>query len=294
MKDNLRIGFAVFHQLMACQGCVFVVLFQAYTLHPQEAADCSRIYYHLYHRDVPYRNVFECILLRANLFELVRKPSLKDFDIRSLSTQNQCINSPSFEVFFPSIVSNIVADLMSIAPSCQADIVFILPFFLVRNLRISRRRFWGLVSIFSLGGIAIVISIARVIALAFSATTTQVAVWTALECSMAIIVACCPALRLLFRRSGGSEMNSSMENEQAWHRRPRGRTGVNPTGMGHWSSVYAEGTITDNELIAEANGRLIFKNVDFEIISERGSQAALPMKLRTESWEDLDSKAARV
>jgi hypothetical protein len=293
MKDNLRIGFAVLYQLMACQGCLFVVLFRAYTFHPQEAADCSRIYYHIYHRDVYYRNVFECVLLRANLFELVRELSLKHFDIRSLSTQNQCINSPSLAVFFPSIVCNIVADLMSIAPSYQADKVFILPFFLVRTLRISRRQYWGLVSIFGLGGIAIVISISRVIALAFSATTTQVAVWTALECAMAIIVACCPALRLLFRRSGGIETNSSMENEQSYHRRPKGRTGVIPKAMGVWSSVYAEGT-TDIELIAEANGRVIFKNVDFEIMSERGSQTLRPMKLRTESWEDLDSKAAHV
>jgi hypothetical protein len=182
---------------------------------------------------------------------------------------------------------------MSIVPSYQADIVFILPFFLLRYLHISRRQFWGLVSIFSLGGIAITISIARVVVLAFSATITEVAVWTALECSVAIIVACCPALRLLFRRPPRSETDSSVEKENVHHRHGRGRNNVNPKRMDYESSLY-EGSITDTELVAGANGRFIFKHVDFEIKSERGSKTAQTIKLRSESWEHLDSKFARI
>ena len=80
------------------------------------------------------------------------------------------------------------------------------------------------------------ISVARVVALAFSATTPQVAVWTALECSIGIIVACCPVLRLLFRRPGGSEVNSSVESENVRHRHGRGRTGLNSKGTDHEGS----------------------------------------------------------
>lgn len=164
---------------------------------------------------------------------------------------------------------------MSIAPSYQADIVFILPFFLLPGLHISRRQFWGLVSMFSLGGIAIAISIARVVALAFSATTTQVAVWTALECSISIIVACCPALRLLFRRPGGTEMNASVEKEQIHHRHGKDRAGVNPKRTDHENSVYDKGSIT----VTGANERFVFKHVDFEILSEMGNHIAQPVKL---------------
>ena len=53
--------------------------------------------------------------------------------------------------------------------------------------------------------------------------------------------------------------------------------------------VLSEGSTADTELLAEVNGRFIFKHVDFEIRSERASQTA-PTKIRRENWEYLDSK----
>lgn len=84
-------------------------------------------------------------------------------------------------------------------------------------------------------------------------------------------------------------MNTILENEHVRHRPGTGRTGVNLKRTDHESSVYDEGSIVDKELVARANERIIFKHVDFEIMSERGSQTARPTKLRSESWEDLDS-----
>jgi hypothetical protein len=89
-------------------------------------------------------------------------------------------------------------------------------------------------------------------------------------------------------------MNTNLENEHARHRRGTARTGVNPKQTGHEGSVYDEGSIVDKELVAGANERIIFKHVDFEIMSERGSQMVRPTKLRSESWEDVDSKYARI
>lgn len=55
-------------------------------------------------------------------------------------------------------------------------------------------------------------SVTRVIALAASTETGQVAVWTALECSTAIMVACCPVLRPLLNRFEGVRFVSGAAN----------------------------------------------------------------------------------
>ena len=90
-------------------------------------------------------------------------------------------------------------------------------------------------------------------------------------------------------------MNTNLENEHVLRHRPgTGRTGVNPKRTNHESSVYDKGSIVDKELAAGANERIIFKHVDFEIMSERGGQMERPTKLRSESWEDLDSRYARI
>ncbi len=86
-------------------------------------------------------------------------------------------------------------------------------------------------------------------------------------------------------------MNSSVEDEPVHHRHGRGRAGVNPKGTDQGVSVDDEGFITDKEIVAGTNGRFIFKHVDFEIMSERGSDTTRPLKMRSESWERLDKYA---
>ena len=88
-------------------------------------------------------------------------------------------------------------------------------------------------------------------------------------------------------------MNTNLENKHIRHQPKTTKTSVNPKRTGYESSVYDEGSIVEKELVA-ANERIIFKHVDFEIMSERGSQTVRPTKLRSESWEDLDSKYARI
>lgn len=205
---------------------------------------------------------------------------------RSLDSGNQCINSPTLAVFFPSVIANIISDLMSTGPLFRflhfhpveiknLQIVFILPFFLLRYIRISSPQFWGLISIFGLGALAILMSIARIIALAVSATTTQVAVWTALECSIGIIVACCPALRVLLRRPGESVQES----------------------MGSQAEVLRART-ERNEVVGFplVDMTRIYKSVEFEIGSDRGSESGSQMRRNTlyngrlENWQTAGGK----
>jgi len=107
---------------------------------------------------------------------------------------------------------------------------------------------YGLISIFGLGGIAIIMSIARVIALGLSSATTAVAVWTALECSTGIIVACCPVLRVLFRRPSQTGSGSTRKSKTRQERRERQATewmpltdvGVAMAGKGRRLSMVPE------------------------------------------------------
>lgn len=208
---------------------------------------------------------------------------------RSLSTTNQCLNSPSFGVFFPSVISNIICDLLSNTHfNIFLIIVFSLPFFLFTKLNmIPRQQLVGLISIFGLGGLSIVMSIARIIALAISATTTAVAVWTALECSTGIMVACCPALRVLLRRPYvGHSMPPSTDSLRSPARLRELNGSKDQTAVNN-----AEGDRNPTPLPGPNE---IFKNVEFEIESERASQLSRPLtgrgkpvNERKEVWDQV-------
>lgn len=185
---------------MAREGCDTCLLLSNHPYYAKETSSGPGSSHWVCGCNVYHRDGIKHILLRTYLVQLV--PVTLDWLMsRSLSTENLCINCAAYPVFFPSVMSNIFIDLMSnLSPFQKANSVFILPFFLIRKLQISTQQRWRLVGLFSLGGIAILCSISRLIALAVSAGTAQVAVWTALECSTAIVVACCPALRPLLRR----------------------------------------------------------------------------------------------
>lgn len=172
----------------------------------------------------------------------------------------------------------------------KANLVFVLPFFLLKRLRmIPRPQLLGLISVFGLGGIAIVMSIARIIALAISATTTAVAVWTALECSTGIMVACCPALRSLFRRPGDSLVQHSTGGSLRSPARIRERAN---SAMANRSANKNEQDMDRYGLVEVTAGpNMILKNVDFEIESERASQLSRPLEKRIvnkrhEAWDE--------
>jgi hypothetical protein len=172
----------------------------------------------------------------------------------------------------------------------QLSLVFVLPFFLLKRLHmIPRAQLWGLISIFGLGGISIAMSVARIIALGISATTTSVAVWTALECSTGIMVACLPALRALLRRPGErSHINSTSRRESL-------RFPARTRECANESHESKNKTIDDGEQFplvpVPAGPNEIIKSVDFEIESERASQISRPMtrgrsvNQRLEAWD---------
>lgn len=130
-------------------------------------------------------------------------------------------------------------------------------------------------------------SIARIVALAVSATTTQVAVWAALECSIAIVVACSPVLRPLFRRPGETEF--SVSSLRSTHPKGEGRPPTkpnrsNPDRAQDVGSTDFTRDSSEFEMMAPTNGHHIFKSVDFEISSERASQAGPATRVRIENW----------
>jgi hypothetical protein len=128
-------------------------------------------------------------------------------------------------------------------------------------------------------------SIARIVALALSATTSQVAVWTALESAMAIIVSCCPALRPLLRRAGHTTTTASSNPVEY---PPRSKVdSVKDSGSddGVIKNNFEEGIDEEGDiLLAPPSKFTIMKNVDFEIHSERGSQIG-PSRRHVEVWE---------
>ena len=174
-------------------------------------------------------------------------------------------------------------------PITSTNLVLILPFFLLRKLQISRRQLWGLVSLFGLGGIGILMSAARIVALAFSATTTQVAIWTALECSIGIIVACCPALRLLFRRPEDRSPSVMFGDGSltSQNREPVSRGASELSSKPFTLQEKLDKVSAEFRLVEASHGQYIFKSVDFEIMSERHSVPPAPqMSLEDEmGWE---------
>lgn len=219
-------------------------------------------------------NAFYCQPISSNWYFNISSIKINN---RSLSTENQCLDSPSYAVFFPSVVLNIVADLMStifLYPS--ANLVFILPFFLLRKLQVSRRQLWGLISIFGLGGIAILMSVARIVALGFSASTAEIAIWTALECSIAIVVACCPALRLFFRRPEDRSRSVMYRRGSQHLELAKNRGESQQSSKPLTQPEKADKVSGEFDLVEASNEQYIFKTVDFEIVSERHSLPPAP------------------
>jgi len=132
-------------------------------------------------------------------------------------------------------------------------------------------------------------SIARIIALAISATTTSVAVWTALECSTGIMVACCPALRSLFRRPEDSLVQPSSDGSLRSPARIRERA---ISAMENRTGNKNEQDMDRYPMVEVTAGpNMIIKNVDFEIESERASQLSRPLEkrivnTRVEAWDE--------
>lgn len=132
-------------------------------------------------------------------------------------------------------------------------------------------------------------SVARVVALAVSATTTQVAIWTALECCVGIMVACCPALRVLLRRPGDSELQGSSMGSHV--RVTRNRNGGTKTSVSV-GPRNASGHQTDEFPLVQVGGAQIFKSIEVEVSStiesDKSRQDEDGVNMRRERWRVKD------
>ncbi|EPS41631.1 hypothetical protein H072_4493 [Dactylellina haptotyla CBS 200.50] len=112
----------------------------------------------------------------------------------SLNREEICFSFATIPVFIISTACNILTDVA----------IFILPFPLIRNIKFQRRsQLFGVISIFALGCFAMLASVVRVAILADTATLTHVAVWSAVEVAVGIIIASLPSLRILVWKKGG-------------------------------------------------------------------------------------------
>lgn len=140
-------------------------------------------------------------------FSCIRAANIRsyaDYSIRSphrsLSKSDVCFSFASIPAFIISTSFNILTDIA----------IFVLPFPLLRNIKLQRRsQIIGLSIIFGLGGFTMLASVVRVVVLANSATVTHVAIWSAVEVAVGIMVAVMPSLRILWRRTSDSIASGS-------------------------------------------------------------------------------------
>jgi hypothetical protein len=138
--------------------------------------------------------------------------------------------------------------------------VFVLPFFLLKQLRrLSRRQIWGLSFIFSLGGITVLTSIARTLAIAFMADIVHVGVWSVLEVGVGIIVACCPALRVLLRQAGDTVVPVS----------PRGRGAYVSHRTDSRAPIISSGRLQEIENVGEDSTDTLQQMTNENVAKER-------------------------
>ncbi|KAK6358798.1 hypothetical protein TWF730_008117 [Orbilia blumenaviensis] len=126
----------------------------------------------------------------------------------SLNKDDICFSFATIPVFIISTACNILTDIA----------IFILPFPLLRNIKFQRRsQLVGLITIFTLGCFSMLASVVRVAVLADTATQTHVAVWSAVEVAVGIIIASLPSLRILVWKNGGlvTVSSSSGSRDQA-------------------------------------------------------------------------------
>ncbi|KAA8912293.1 hypothetical protein FN846DRAFT_321919 [Sphaerosporella brunnea] len=102
--------------------------------------------------------------------------------------QGFCIATAQMPTFFATFTCHV----------CTEIFIFVYPMPLLKIVP-QRRRTCGIGFLFALGILSIIATLARVTAIGISATAPVVAVWTSVECSTGVIIACCPALRMLFQ-----------------------------------------------------------------------------------------------
>lgn len=121
-------------------------------------------------------------------------------------SKNWGLVKDSHDKCFHSIVPYVVPLTFHISSDF---VLYLLPFVLLKSLRtqLPQRQFIGVIGLIALGGIYILISVGRYIANAHRVKVPTLAVWTAVEMLLGLIIVCCPALGMFGsrrKRSDGS------------------------------------------------------------------------------------------
>ncbi|KAG5659833.1 hypothetical protein KAF25_002392 [Fusarium avenaceum] len=185
------------------------------------------------------------------------------------SIPGKCLDNRAMRYAFAGI--NIINDItLLVAP---------MPF--LRNLQIARRIKFILMGVFAAGGVACIVAIIRLYSLwAYSSVPISerpvkgidIAIWSGLECNIAIICACVPSLKPLFSRvfpsfiaslhsskthptnnqyaNGGSHTYNNISNYP--HDRSRSHRGVD-TKITVQQSFEMRATITSDDTTSEKN-----------------------------------------
>lgn len=125
----------------------------------------------------------------------------------SLSKVDVCYSSTSVLPFVISSVCNFITDIM----------VFVLPFPLVPKLTtIPAKQRYGLIAVFSLGAITILVFLVRTVTIAVSTAIAIAAIFTAIECGTAIVVACLPSFRVFLKTKVKSKIKRIKGNDSGF------------------------------------------------------------------------------
>ncbi|KAK6342464.1 hypothetical protein TWF718_007867 [Orbilia javanica] len=112
-------------------------------------------------------------------------------------SRNWALDSTDHANCFSSLVPDLIPVVFHISSNFA---IYLFPFVFVNSLRthLPRPQFNGILVLFGLGAICIGVTIGRFIANGDEADIPTIAVWTAMEMAIGLIVVCCPALKVFF------------------------------------------------------------------------------------------------
>ncbi|RDW59042.1 hypothetical protein BP5796_11966 [Coleophoma crateriformis] len=164
-----------------------------------------------------------------------------------------CSTFNSLVVFQIDWSTNITSDVM----------IFLLPFPLLRELKLKPRQIIGLAVTFALGAITMAISIARFISVQASSLYNTLYVWSMAEMAVAIIVVSLPALSSLLNRRGQASTTQSYKLNSHY---------ASASGLGSRAAHQKLGSITSGTFSASRSmGHLADENgSDVELNPAKG------------------------
>ncbi|KAK6331433.1 hypothetical protein TWF730_004515 [Orbilia blumenaviensis] len=111
--------------------------------------------------------------------------------------RNWALDQRDHATCFTGLVPDLVPVIFHISSNFA---IYTFPFVLLNSLRahLPGPQFKGILALFGLGAVYIGVTIGRFIANGDEANIPTIAVWTAMEMAIGLIVVCCPALKILF------------------------------------------------------------------------------------------------